>query len=287
MEYLFSNKYYYMNKQININHILWTCYPTNKKEYININSLENFESFKGTKKIQKKNSKTSQKKDSKISQKKNIKTIQKKDSKMIQKKDSKMIQKKDSKMIQKKDSKMIQKKDGKTIQKKNSKKISNINFRKVTDTDPVAKAKIIVKQSITPFKTGGGIGEKNKNWQYSKPNIKNKLAIPSVAIKKEVTDPIDNPNVKNQKVVPRIIVDEIKVKYDSLDGTPLKSDTIVIGNNVFNVVELGDFDPLAFYNLGAVVTSDGNRYINLINSTGTGSNNPISDTYAWAPFSYA
>jgi hypothetical protein len=56
---------------------------------------------------------------------------------------------------------------------------------------------------------------------------------------------------------------------------------------MFNVIELGEFDPLAFYNLGAVVTLGGNRYINLISSSGKGSNNPLSDTYAWAPFKYA
>ena len=179
---------------------------------------------------------------------------------------------------------MIQKKDSKIVQKKNTKKKSFTNFGKITDMDPVAKAKIIVKSSMSQFKESG---KKNKNWQFSKPNIKNKLAIPPIAVKKEPTDPIDNPNVKNQKVVPRSIVKDINIKYDSLDGSPLKSDTIVIGKNVFNVIELGDFDPLAFYHLGSVVTSDGNRYINLISSRGTGSNNPISDTYAWAPFEYA
>ena len=171
--------------------------------------------------------------------------------------------------------------------KKISKKKLNTTLRKVTDVDPVGKAKIIVKQPITPLKQKGGIGTKNKNWQFSKQNIKNKLFIPPIAVQKEPTDPIENPNVKNQKVVPRTIVKDINVKFDSLDGTPLKSDTIVIGKNAFNVVELGDFDPLAFYHLGAVVTSNGERYINLISSTGKGANNPISDTYAWASFNYA
>jgi len=256
-----------MNKQIKINHILWTCYPTDKKEYININYLENFESLKENK------------------MKKNI---------MVQKKDSRTVQKKDSRTVKKTENKIVQNnniKDNKTNQKKESKKIflkkqSNTTIRKVTDVDPVGKAKIIIKQPVSQFK-GGGIGEKNKNWQFSKSNKKNKLFIPPIALKKEPTDPIDNPNVKNQKVVPSSIVKDINVTFDSLDGTPLKSDVIVIGKNAFNVIELGDFDPLAFYHLGSVVTSNGNRYINLISSTGTGANNPISDTYAWAPFNYS
>jgi hypothetical protein len=272
-----------MNKQININHILWTCYPTDKKEYINKNSLENFESLKEIK-LKKRNSKTIQKKDSRTVQKRASGTVQKRDSRTVQQRDNKTVQQRKNKIVQNKDNKIIQKKESKKIF---SKKNSNTTIRKVTDVDPVGKAKIIIKQSVSQFKKGGGIGEKNKNWQFSKSNMKNKLFIPPIAVKKDPVDPIDNPNVKNQKVVPSSIVKDINVKYDSLEGTPLKSDVIVIGKNVFNVIELGDFDPLAFYHLGSVITSNGNRYINLISSTGTGANNPISDTYAWAPFNYA
>ena len=89
-----------MNKQININHILWTCYPTDKKEYINKNSLENFESLKENKNKQ-----------NKMVQKKESKTVQKRDSKTVQKKETKNVQKINNKINSIKDNRMIKLKE--------------------------------------------------------------------------------------------------------------------------------------------------------------------------------
>lgn len=98
-------------------------------------------------------------------------------------------------------------------------------------------------------------------------------------------DIIKNPNTKKQLVVPVELVKHLKIAKSSLFGEPLHSNVKVIGNIPFSVVYINEYDPLQYYFLGNIVLYDGIYYLNLVVKNYL--RNPLTDTYAWFPFTYA
>jgi hypothetical protein len=121
---------------------------------------------------------------------------------------------------------------------------------------------------------------------------KNELALPLPEVEKLESDAIPNPNVPKQFVFPAKIMKKIKVYKGDMFGTPLKSDTYVVGKNTFRFADLGDYDSSSSYTIGNIVsfkTDTGKiaQFVNLVVIPGAKLNNPITDNYAWTRFDYA
>ena len=124
----------------------------------------------------------------------------------------------------------------------------------------------------------------NSNWPTPDLNNKNRLAIVTEKPIKTPDDPIFNPNRKGQLVLPSNSLKKLNITKSLLFGNPLQSDVNTIGNTIFHIIDAGNYDPEQFYFLGNLVSDKGQLYINLI--VKNSHNNPITDKYAWMPFSY-
>ena len=114
----------------------------------------------------------------------------------------------------------------------------------------------------------------NSKWSTPRVDEKNRLAIITEKPVRTPDDPILNPNRKGQLVLPSNSLKKL-----------LHSKIYAIGNTIFHIVDTGIFDPEQFYFLGNLVSDKGKLYINLIIKNSD--NNPITDNFAWTPFSYA